>query len=307
MSVKEVAWVFARSPYSGAALLVHLAVADSVSVQHDHEFYMSLENVAHKCNMNVRSVRRAVRQMESDGFLVPAERAKGKATTYRFMMPADVPVRARTENETPDISPAPEASNPGHLARGEEIEPRTSCPLTPDIVSVTPDILSANPGHLAPQYQKNPIRTQENKTTVDDESTTLPAVIDDDPISDLCEHLAERIATHSNTGPLRVTTRWRTDMRLLVERGPLKRAQPEPLGIDKVRRSIDFIFDRLADNDRNGFCWANQIRSPHALRDHWDQLAVAARRTQQPAGVSPKRRANREVIARAIQQIEVPA
>lgn len=94
----------------------------------------------------------------------------------------------------------------------------------------------------------------------------------------LCEHLAERIAGFQDGARPPITARWRDQMRLLVERGPLHRSSPEPVAPIKVRNTIDYIFDHMAEPEgRGSFCWAAQVRSVHALRDHWDQMAVAAK------------------------------
>ena len=99
-----------------------------------------------------------------------------------------------------------------------------------------------------------------------------------DPVDDLCDYLAGRIAEFQDGARPPVTARWRQQMRLLVERGPLHRDRPEPMSPAKVRATISFIFDRMAEPEGRGtFCWAAQIRSAHALRDHWDQMATAAR------------------------------
>lgn len=102
---------------------------------------------------------------------------------------------------------------------------------------------------------------------------------DSSPVVDaLCDHLAGRIAEFQAGARPPVTPRWRQQMRLLIERGPLHRTTPEPIAPAKIRNTIDFVFDRMADPEgRGGFCWAAQVRSVHALRDHWDQMAVAAR------------------------------
>jgi hypothetical protein len=68
-------------------------------------------------------------------------------------------------------------------------------------------------------------------------------------------------------------------MRLLLERGPLHQDTPEAVSAEKVGATIDYVFAHLAEpQGRGGFCWAAQVRSPAALRDHWHQMADAARR-----------------------------
>lgn len=99
----------------------------------------------------------------------------------------------------------------------------------------------------------------------------------------LCEDLADRVSRFFEDPKKRpkVTARWHKDMRLLLERGPLGREIPEALGVERVERCLDVLFTKMTDpQGRNGFCWAAQIRSPHALREHWDQISDAWKRMQ---------------------------
>jgi hypothetical protein len=67
-------------------------------------------------------------------------------------------------------------------------------------------------------------------------------------------------------------------MRLLVERGPLGLERAMPIEPERIEKAIRVVFGPLAQVDGNGFCWAAQVRSPGALREHWVQLMDAARR-----------------------------
>ncbi len=96
----------------------------------------------------------------------------------------------------------------------------------------------------------------------------------------LCERLAAAVGDYAGDpkkAPA-ITGKWRNDMRLLRERGPLGRARPEALSAERIEHCIEFVFSRLAEPGRDGFCWAAQIRSPLALRQHWDQMLDAGRR-----------------------------
>ena len=98
-----------------------------------------------------------------------------------------------------------------------------------------------------------------------------------DAVHALCELLADRVAALRHGARPAITARWLNDMRLLVERGPLHRDTPEATDPRKIETTIRFIFDEMAEPEgRGAFCWADQIRSPHALRDHWYQMARAA-------------------------------
>lgn len=105
-------------------------------------------------------------------------------------------------------------------------------------------------------------------------------------LEQLCIALADAIEAHGKVGRPTITTAWRRDMRLLVERGELgiEGARGHPPEV--VARAIGFTFERLADPGRDGFCWADQVRSPGALRRHWPKLAEAKRKLEQGTGPS---------------------
>jgi len=96
----------------------------------------------------------------------------------------------------------------------------------------------------------------------------------------LCERLAVAVGDYAGDPKKRpaITARWNNDMRLLLERGPLGRAKPERISVERVEHCIEFVFSKLAEPGRDGFCWAAQVRSPQALRQHWDQMLDAGRR-----------------------------
>ena len=46
-----------------------------------------------------------------------------------------------------------------------------------------------------------------------------------------------------------------------------------PPNPEQVRALMDYLFDHLNEaNGKDGFCWADQIRSAAALREHWSQI-----------------------------------
>ena len=129
----------------------------------------------------------------------------------------------------------------------------------------------------APQTVREPDQEPDQEPGVGS-AAAAPSEVRQD-VEDCCAHLAARIEGYSAGGARPpVTERWRKDMRLLIDRGWLRDEHAQPVPPAKVRASIDAVFDRLADPGRDGFCWAAQIRSPGALRDHWCQLAEAFRR-----------------------------
>lgn len=111
------------------------------------------------------------------------------------------------------------------------------------------------------------------------ETSTKIVDVDLDPIDQLCDMLADQIERHRSGVRPKRTKRWHRDMRLLVERGPLHVEGAQPVPIEKVLATIKVVFTHLAVPDpKSGFCWADQVRSPAALRDHWVQMAEAYRR-----------------------------
>lgn len=118
-------------------------------------------------------------------------------------------------------------------------------------------------------------------------SLSLAAAWDDDPhTTRLCRILADAVEAHRGTRP-KVSARWIKDLGLLLRRGPLGLDQPSATAPEAVEAMIAAVFGQLAEPDRKGFCWADQVRSPHALREHWDQLALALRRRSPARGAEP--------------------
>lgn len=77
-------YVFRHSPFSGATLLCHLAIADSVNDQHHNEFFMAVNNLAKKARLSRRGTQDALRSLEARGFLTRLSEGKGEVYRYRF-------------------------------------------------------------------------------------------------------------------------------------------------------------------------------------------------------------------------------
>jgi hypothetical protein len=113
-------------------------------------------------------------------------------------------------------------------------------------------------------------------------STSAAAADDTRPeIDELCALLAKRVGEHRESPPSAVTATWRNDMRLLVDRGPTGQSKPTPTPPERVANAITYVFDHLADTNGTGFCWADQIRSPGALRRHLPSVRLAAKRIRE--------------------------
>jgi hypothetical protein len=90
-------WTFRHSPFTGATFAVHLAIADSVNDQHEHELWMSQPRLAKKARLGLRATHAAVKALLDGGYLTLLEdnARAGKANRYRFEFPA-VPVAYET-------------------------------------------------------------------------------------------------------------------------------------------------------------------------------------------------------------------
>jgi len=137
-----------------------------------------------------------------------------------------------------------------------------------------------------PRQIRDPIASDVRPPPFSTENSEVPHSVDavaSTDIRSLCDLLSEEVGRYLGD-PIKapaVTARWTNDMRLLLEKGPLHRAKSEVIAPDRVRRCIRVVFDELAEpTGSRGFCWAAQIRSPGALRDHWDQVAEAAKQSR---------------------------
>jgi hypothetical protein len=86
MSAEATGWVWKHSPYEGAQLLVHLAIADVVNDIHENEFWMSTATLAAKAKVSRSTVTATLRDMSDRGLLVllQAGGASRKPSRYRF-------------------------------------------------------------------------------------------------------------------------------------------------------------------------------------------------------------------------------
>lgn len=86
MSAEATGWVWRNSPYSGAQLLVHLAIADVVNDLHENEFWMSTSTLATKAKTSRSTVVTTLSEMVQNGFLelIEAGGTSRTPTRYRF-------------------------------------------------------------------------------------------------------------------------------------------------------------------------------------------------------------------------------
>lgn len=246
MSGKAVGWVLSYGPTRSGHRAVLTAIADRADV-HGENARISWAGLVSKSARSRSRVAENLRELISDGWVEVVEAGgpgRGRVTTYRIPGAAE----ALTNGPVPATvkGPVPDEKRSGNVTvKGPETEQLAQVvPLIPKTVEKTVVKTGASPNA--------------------------------DAVA-LCELLADRVAALRHGARPAVTARWLNDMRLLIERGPLHRDTPEPTPPGKIRATVEFIFDEMAEPEgRGAFCWADQIRSPHALRDHWYQMARAA-------------------------------
>lgn len=109
MSSEAIGWVFRCSPYKGARLAIHLAIADSVNDLHDYEMFARQSWIAAKARVGRQVVNDALAEMVADGLLVLLEdnAAARKPNRYRLLMPpfeAVFNMSSQTTSKQPDMS-----------------------------------------------------------------------------------------------------------------------------------------------------------------------------------------------------------
>lgn len=85
MSNKALGWVFENSPYKGAKLVIHLAIADVVNDAYGDEFWMSNGNLAIKANATRQTVNSTLQEMVEDGYLERLGTGEYDTVKYRFL------------------------------------------------------------------------------------------------------------------------------------------------------------------------------------------------------------------------------
>lgn len=119
-------WKYAE--FGGSKLVVLLAVADVANDAHDNEFWMGSGKLADKCRMDARNVRRRLKELVDEGWLIQLELGggMGKPSRYRFVPRTDTG-SYNPEGETGSFDPVTGSDNPlnrviepglpGHTAR----------------------------------------------------------------------------------------------------------------------------------------------------------------------------------------------
>lgn len=245
MSNRALTAVFQHSKSKGGARLVLLAMADEANDQGLLTAYRRSQSwIAAKANVDKGTVRRSIDALEQLGEIVVLQQGDGRESSdYQLVLP-----------DLADVEGVQDA-RPARASR----TPRAGTPPVQGVQDADP-IIPVSPGDPP----------SDPTSSVDDADTS---------IVELCDLLADRVhALRGGVDRPAVTGRWCRDMRLLVERGPLGVDKPESMTVENVRRAIEYTFDELAEPGADGFCWARQVQSPHALRKHLPKLREAARR-----------------------------
>lgn len=256
MSIQWLSWVFDSVDIGGSQRLVLLSLANHAD---DRGIcWPSIDTVAKEARLSRRRVEEAIRGLVGTGIVkrtvngapVPGS---NRPNLYRLLKAPDEVAGAKSS--APDVPAPDEVSGPDEVAPDETSSmPRTERPPLPR---------TDRPAKPSVEPSVEPSRTHIVAARHDVEA--------------LCVLLAARVGTHRDAPQPPVTQRWLTDMRLLVDRGPLNQDRPTTLGAERVEKAIEFVFERLANANGNGFCWADQVRSPHSLRKHWHQLVTAGK------------------------------
>lgn len=153
-----------------------------------------------------------------------------------------------------------------HVGRGQ-VDP--DCPLCESL---------DDPSGIAGRSPDD--HTEESPEIPRPDPTPISNDIESEEASDvarLCEVLADAVEAHGKVGRPQIKPRWHEDMRLLLSRGPTD-VEPTPVEPERVERAIRVVFSQFAVPDPgSSFCWADQVRSPGALRKHWTAIRLAAK------------------------------
>lgn len=141
MSAEATGWVWKHSPYQGAQLLVHLAIADVVNDVHENEFWMSTAALAAKAKVSRNTVTTTLSDMQVRGLLLMLEsgKAERRPSRYRFLMGTSAvsalgtrDQRASTSAVSADPLARPARANPKEIT--EEPKPESLVVPDPDCI-----------------------------------------------------------------------------------------------------------------------------------------------------------------------------
>ena len=91
MSAQAVGHVWRYADFGGAKLLVLLAVADIANDVHNNEIFIGSQKLAAKCRMHPGNVRKRLKELVEDGWLIELAVGGGMGNTSRYrFVPVDI-------------------------------------------------------------------------------------------------------------------------------------------------------------------------------------------------------------------------
>lgn len=236
------------------------------------DWRVSADAIARATTEGRDAIRTALKELETHGYL-RRERVRdddGRWTTesvvselgHETVPPpetADSPERDSSRRETSAREP-----DAGVTDAGE------SGALTRTMSQEDESVETNGPATASPTAARTPAQALER----------LPKSVDPETVRALCRQLHNRCRDHhpQHRAPT-VSVQWVKDMGTLLNSGPCDVDDFTPTG-DQVRAMIDATFDRLAERTgARGFCWADQVNSPGALRRHWVKIEVELAQT----------------------------
>lgn len=153
MSIQHMTAVFDLPEPTGSTRWVLLVLAEHANAQ-TGECWPSESRIATRAGIHTATVRRAIQELERDGFIV-VQRMSGR--TNRYLLCVEPAATAR-------------AVNPAHDAPGKAPAPSAPRPYTQRTMHL-------HPAHLAPQTTKNQNETEGRSATDEPEPMTANAAL----------------------------------------------------------------------------------------------------------------------------------
>ena len=148
MSAQAVGHVWRYADFGGAKLLVLLAVADIANDVHNNELWMGSEKLANKCRMNPGNVRKRLKELVEDGWLIELVTGGGMGKTSRYQfVPVDITASPGAEAESNRVDERAKPRPTARLYKENSNELKTK----EDSVSCFADGVVDNDG---PKYQR---------------------------------------------------------------------------------------------------------------------------------------------------------
>lgn len=271
MSGQTTGWVLRNGPRDRAMRAVLITIADAANRDGEHA-HPGMDAMVEGSLYSEGHVRRTIAKLMEDTWVEQTEQpGPGKAAEYRVLMEA--------------------RDNAAHSARRSDVPPEGNAAHTPREQRAN----SAHPDARRPEVEaigSNYVNGNANGVAAGATTVSEAAA--------LCTLLADRVEQHRGARP-KITAQWAKDMDLLVRRGPTEWDKPVELAPAYVAKMINGIFDVLAEHDAKGFCWADQVRSPGALRRHWDACQLAGKTKRN--GASAKPRPGRDSDQRSLEEL----